>query len=204
MGGPPAFYGDLFVFHRGPNLFIPKKNKAALFLYGCLQRKKVKSSSLGVYRTTLGGDWWETEAVKKNKGESAWGERDKESGNVEEERKGKGGKAREQWENEKGKWDGARQERAGELWLLCSMLFRMAPLPNSLKRPGLRFGPRPKGGYQHSFEPSCLLPPKPDFTHVASINLVCVCWSLKCGATWHFHAVLNSLMQVMAVVLIVG
>lgn len=51
--GPSAFHADLFVSHRGPNLFIPKKNKAA-FLYGCLQREEGKSSSLGAYKTTLG------------------------------------------------------------------------------------------------------------------------------------------------------
>lgn len=134
-----------FVSHRGPNLFIPQK-KISRFLYGWLQRRRKKGKEqLSAYRTTLDADRWETErqwrqikekqhgvteinnlGMWKRRGKVTWG------GGV--------GGVRKQRENEMGKRDGARPKRAGELWLLCSMLFRMAPLPNSLKRPGLRFG----------------------------------------------------------------
>lgn len=70
----------------------------------------------------------------------------------------RGTKIRERWVVEKRKWDGARQERAAELWLLCSMLLHMAPLPNSLKRPELRFG-LPAKRWISAFLWASLLPP---------------------------------------------
>lgn len=89
-------------------------------------------------------------------------------------RRGQATRKRWEWKGKMG-WS----KSAGELWLLCSMLLHMAPLPNSPKRPGLRFGPLTKRWISAFFGAFFLFPPWPDFTHAASINLVRVCWFLK-------------------------
>lgn len=91
------------------------------------------------------------------------------------------------------------------------MLFRMAPLPTSLKRPRLRFG-LPTKRWTSEFVWALLPPliPKPDSKHTHTHTYThslgqtsSVCSSLKCEVC-DFHAVFNSFSQVMAAVLIIS
>lgn len=148
-----------------------------------------KRSLLGAHRTTLEGDWLETEAVeeKKRRERTRWGEIQ----NVGEERRKE---VMREWKGKMG-WS-----KEGE----SSMLFRTARLPNSLKRPGLRFG-LPTKRWISAFL-WAFLPPSPITTlHTRSFYQLSPCVLLfEVWATWCFHAVLNFILQGMAVLLIVS